>query len=193
MRGRGSQGVFLIRQSIDLLSKLRSLYSENRYGNTLFVEEYLQGQEITITVMPEGNYILHGQREKICTPWVLPAVKRFNHKNGIAPYSGIVAVKENSTVLLPEELVKDDIQEIIEYCIKSAELIRIKAPIRIDCRADQNGKYFVFDVNLKPNMTGPSRPHRIGQDSLTLMAARKIGWNYFDLLRNMLDQSWNNN
>ena len=39
-------------------------------------------------------------------------------------------------------------------------------------------------------MTGPSRPHRHNQDSLTLMAARKIGWNYMDLLNNMLRQTW---
>lgn len=39
-------------------------------------------------------------------------------------------------------------------------------------------------------MTGPSRPHRQNQDSLTLLAARGIGWNYFDVLNNMLKQAW---
>jgi hypothetical protein len=46
---------------------------------------------------------------------------------------------------------------------------------------------------MKPNMTGPSRPLRQNEDSLILLAARKIGWNYEDLLHNMLNQSWKAN
>jgi D-alanine-D-alanine ligase len=48
----------------------------------------------------------------------------------------------------------------------------------------------LFDLNMKPNMTGPSRPQRQNQDSLTLLTSRKIGWNYLDLLRNILKQTW---
>lgn len=123
-------------------------------------------------------------------PWCLPAVKRFNHKDGIAPYSGVVAVMENSAVLSDDELRSDTIQQVYSDCVTAAEQLQIKAPIRIDCRANETGEYLLFDVNLKPNMTGSSRPHRENQDSLTLMAARKIGWTYFDLLNNMLNQKW---
>ncbi|WP_244614437.1 hypothetical protein [Elizabethkingia argenteiflava] len=50
------------------------------------------------------------------------------------------------------------------------------------------GEYLLFDLNMKPNMTGASRPHRQDQDSLTALAARKIGWNFDDLIINMLSQ-----
>ena len=191
IRGRGSQGVTKIDNQDELDKNLSKLFSDNDYGNAAYVEQYLQGQEITITVMPKGNYMINSKQQLFNNPWCLPAVKRYNHHNGIAPYNGTVAVMENSEVLHEEELQSFEIQEVYKHCIKAAELTDIKAPIRIDCRANTQGKYFLFDLNMKPNMTGPSRPHRKNQDSLTLLSARKIGWTYFDLLNNMLHQKWN--
>ncbi len=186
LRGRGSQGVFLVHHPNDLKSKLEEVFNSQKYGNTVYLERYLEGQEITITVMPKGAYDIKNRIHHFEKPWCLPAVKRFNHQNGIAPYSGLVAVLENSAVLTDDELNSAMIKAANYHCIQAAELLEIKAPIRIDCRADENGKYFLFDLNLKPNMTGPSRPHRKNQDSLSLLAAQKIGWNYFDLLHNIL-------
>ena len=190
IRGRGSQGVTKVDTSHELQENLNKIFSENIYGTAAYVEQYLTGQEITITVMPDGKYMINNKVEVFSRPWCLPAVKRFNHDNGIAPYNGTIAVMENSSVLSDDELQSLEIQEVYEHCVKSAELIGIKAPIRIDCRANEQGKYFLFDLNMKPNMTGPSRSHRKNQDSLSLLSARKIGWNYFDLLNNMLNQKW---
>lgn len=44
--------------------------------------------------------------------------------------------------------------------------------------------------NFKPNLTGAVRPHRLDQDSLTRIAARALGWTYFDLLQKMIDTRW---
>lgn len=140
--------------------------------------------------MPSGNYLIDNQERIYKKPWCLPAVKRFNHKAGIAPYNGTVAVMKNSSVLENDELNSGKIIEIYSQCEKAGELLNIKAPIRIDCRADENENYFLFDLNMKPNMTGPSRPHRQNQDSLTLLASRKISWNYINVLKNMMRQSW---
>ncbi len=190
IRGRGSQGISLVENSSELDQTLKHFFSSDLYGNSAYVEQYLSGQEITITVMPPGTYSVENNKKEFTRPWCLPAVKRFNHINGIAPYSGVVAVTDNSSVLDDDELQSDSILEVYRHCEKAAELVGIKAPIRIDCRADTQGNYLLFDLNMKPNMTGPSRAHRINQDSLTLLAARKIGWNYYDLLKNILDQRW---
>ncbi|MDT7831079.1 ATP-grasp domain-containing protein [Flavobacteriaceae bacterium S356] len=190
IRGRGSQGVSLVRNQRELDNTLKEIFSNNEYGNTVYVEQFFSGQEITVTVMPSGNYLIDEQEKIYKNPWCLPAVKRFNHKDGIVPYNGIVAVMENSSVLENNELSSKKIIDAYRQCEKASELLNIKAPIRIDCRADEKGDYFLFDLNMKPNMTGPSRPHRGNQDSLTLLASRKIGWNYIDLLRNMIRQSW---
>jgi len=190
IRGRGSQGVSLVKNKKELDDKLDKIFSNNEYGNTVYVEQYLSGQEITITIMPSGNYLVGNQEKIYKKPWCLPAVKRFNHKDGIAPYNGIVAVMKNSSVLKNNELNSEKIIEVYGHCEKASELLNIKAPIRIDCRADENGNYFLFDLNMKPNMTGPSRPQRQNQDSLTLLASRKIGWNYIDLLKSIMRQAW---
>ena len=75
--------------------------------------------------------------------------------------------------------------KLCEDCAKAAELLQLKALIRIDCRQDKNGNYMMFDINMKPNMTGANRQHRANQDSLTMLAALKIGWDYPTLLLNL--------
>jgi D-alanine-D-alanine ligase len=44
--------------------------------------------------------------------------------------------------------------------------------------------------NFKPNLTGAVRTHRLDQDCLTRIAARALGWTYFDLLQKMIDTRW---
>ncbi|WP_117881255.1 ATP-grasp domain-containing protein [Aureibaculum luteum] len=190
LRGRGSQGVQLVANRKELDKILNKIFSKKEYGNSIYVEQFLSGQEITVTVMPTGNYKINKLEKSYKKPWCLPAVKRFNHENGIATYNGVVAVMKNSSVLNDNELKSNKIEEVYRQCEKAGQLLNIKAPIRIDCRANENENYFLFDLNMKPNMTGPSRPHRQNQDSLTLLAARKMGWNYIDLLNNMLQQAW---
>ncbi len=193
IRGRGSQGVSVVKNNSELDKKITDLFTSKQYGTSVYIEQFLSGQEITITVMPPGNYQINNMIKSFKKPWSLPAVKRFNHKNGIAPYNGVVAVIKNSAVIDKEEQQSKEILAAYEQCEKSAELLNIKSPIRIDCRANENGKYFLFDLNMKPNMTGPSRPQRLDQDSLSSLAGRSIGWSYFDLLKNMIEQRWKAN
>lgn len=190
IRGRGSQGVSLVRKKEELITILNQMFSSQNYGEALYVEEFLPGQEITITIMSPGKYLIGDKTIIKNNYWALPPVKRFNHENGIAPYNGTVAVINNSEVLSDSELEQADIQQLCKQCEKAAKLVNAKAPIRIDCRANADGKYFLFDLNMKPNMTGASRPHRQDLDSLTALAARKIGWDFDDLILNMLNQHW---
>ncbi|SHL72308.1 D-alanine-D-alanine ligase [Chitinophaga jiangningensis] len=192
IRGRGSEGVSLVKTEAEYQSVMEQLFQTDRYGTTVYLESYLPGEEITITVMPPGHYIIHGKDVEKPTPWCLPAVRRFNHQNGIAPYSGTVAVNHNSAVLNDHEETSMPVQQLYEQCVEAAKLVGLRAPIRIDCRQDKAGNYLLFDLNMKPNMTGAARPHRHDQDSLTALAARKIGWSFTDLLENMLAQRWHN-
>lgn len=190
LRGRGSQGVSLAKDRAALEKQLAAFFAAQIYGSAVYLESFLSAQEITISVMPPGHYTFGTKQEEKKQHWSLPVVKRFNHQNGIAPYSGKVAVMENSAVLSDAELAAEPIRRVSRQCELAAELIAARAPIRIDARADAAGNYFLFDLNLKPNMTGPSRPHRRGQDSLTALAARKLGWTYADLVTNIIAQKW---
>ncbi len=199
IRGRGSQGVYKVESLEELIHQAEQLFKASSevegmkysmYGLILMVEQYLEGVEITVTVMPPGIYEIAGRGKMIDRYWSLPAVRRFNHVNGIAPYNGEVAVVHNSSVMDVAECRRGTLKAISSACEKAAEMVGARAPIRIDCRAMGKDDFVLFDLNMKPNMTGAGRPGRDDQDSLTAMAARAIGWSYKDLLVNILRQAW---
>lgn len=85
-RGRGSYGVKVCHDLAALTLHLESLAKESPI---VLLEEYLAGEEATITVMPPSAP-LHADY------WALPVVTRFNHEDGIAPIA-TMAVIEPST------------------------------------------------------------------------------------------------
>ncbi|KAL2879745.1 hypothetical protein SGCOL_004788 [Colletotrichum sp. CLE4] len=181
IRGRGSHGVRVCQNLEDLTAHTKFLFQESP---SIMLEEYLSGEEATITVMPPN-----GEKEDY---WSLPIVTRFNHQDGIAPYNGVVAVTANSRVITKKEEEDPAYGRIARECEAAARVLGVAAPIRIDVRrfSEAPGSDFaLFDVNMKPNMTGPGRPGRDDQASLTLLAAEALGWDYPELLRQVLGTS----
>ncbi|KAE8415318.1 hypothetical protein BDV36DRAFT_311077 [Aspergillus pseudocaelatus] len=176
VRGRGSHGVKLCHSPAQLKQHIEALLGESPL---IMIEEYLAGEEATITVMPPSP-----ERPG---HWSMLPVTRFNHADGIAPYNGSVAVTANSRVVTKEEMKDPAYVKVMEECQGVAKLIGATAPIRIDVRRFGEGSEFaLFDINMKPNMTGPGRPGREDQASLTAMAAAAIGWDYGTLLQKIL-------
>lgn len=141
VRGRGSQGVKVCYNLEELLTHARALLSTS---SCIILEEFLEGEEITITVMPPS--------QSDSEYWTLPIVTRFNHQQGIAPYNGVVAVTANSRTVAESELDPTYIQAI-EECKQTAQVLGVAAPIRIDARRVKNSnvsKFALFDVNMKP-------------------------------------------
>lgn len=182
IRGRGSHGVKVCHNELELCSHLETILKESPL---VMVEDYLPGEEGTVTVMPPSKE----------TPryWSLPIVVRFNHEDGIAPYNGVVAVTRNSRVPSDEELKSNPTYaEICKQCEQVAQMLKVTAPIRIDVRRlskERGSKFAMFDINMKPNVTGPGRPGREDQASLTAMAAQSLGWDYPHLLKHILNSA----
>jgi len=177
VRGRGSQGVSRVADWPALTDALAALFEDALFGDRAIVEQYLAGEELTLTVLP-------AQAGEGGQPLVLPPVRRFNHADGIAPYNGTVAVTANCAA--------QPVRRLVQACADTFVRIGAQAAIRIDCRANEQGDYLIFDVNMKPNMTGAGRPGRDDQDSLSAIAARALGWSYADLLAHMLAGAWRN-
>ncbi len=186
VRGRGSQGVVWVNSVTDW-DRVLVAWPENRFGPLLLVEPALPGIEITVTVMPSGEYDIAGRVVPHETCWTLPIIERFGHVAGIMPYSGVVAVRDNSRVW---QMSNAPGEELARCCADIGTSLGIRAPLRIDARADGNGRFRIFDVNMKPNLTGPGRPGRDNQASLVAMAGEAIGWSYEDLLENIARQWW---
>ncbi|KAF7157272.1 hypothetical protein CNMCM5623_001395 [Aspergillus felis] len=177
VRGRGSHGVRVCQDAAQLQQHAEALLAESPL---IMLEEFLAGEEATITVMPP-------------TPsgpdyWCMVPVTRFNHEDGITPYNGVVAVTANSRVVSNDEMKDPAYKKVMRQCEGVARLIGATAPIRVDVRRFREGSEFaLFDINMKPNMTGPGRPGREDQASLTVMAAAAMGWDYGTLLQHVLE------
>ncbi len=188
VRGRGSQGVTAVKNIGELRDAAAALIEAATFGDMLMVEEFLGGDEMTITIMPPASPRPDGSQAR--THWALRPVYRFDQRDGVAPYNGDVPVTANSVAISPERLRNPSIVAMIKACVSAAELVDARTAIRIDCRADQHGTFKLFDLNMKPNMTGPGRPGRQDQDCLSAIAARADGWSYVDLLQAMLVAKW---
>jgi D-alanine-D-alanine ligase-like ATP-grasp enzyme len=143
VRGRGSYGVRVCSSLPALQTHIKDLFN---YSPMVMIEEYLSGEEATVTVMPPGN----GRNRY----WALPIVTRFNHSDGVAPYNGVVAVTANSRVVSENDYEADGrYGEAARECEAVAKLLGVAAPIRVDIRrfSDKPGERFaLFDVNMKP-------------------------------------------
>lgn len=73
VRGRGSYGVKVCRSQEELSEHCHDLL---RQKAAVIVEDYLAGQEATITVMPPSSALGHDDY------WAMPVVERFNHAGG---------------------------------------------------------------------------------------------------------------
>ncbi|RDH29181.1 hypothetical protein BDQ94DRAFT_173972 [Aspergillus welwitschiae] len=140
----------------------------------VMLEEFLAGEEATITVMPPTR-----DRPQ---HWSMLPVTRFNHAEGIAPYNGVVAVTANSRAISPNELKDPAYEKVMRECESVAALIGATAPIRVDVRRFAEGSDFaLLDINMKPVDRG-AKTRRV----FTAIAASAMGWDYSTLLQNIL-------
>lgn len=162
VRGRGSHGVKVCHDPVQLRQHVKALFNESPF---VMLEEFLAGQEATITVMSP-------------TParpqyWSMAPVVRFNHESGIAPYNGTVAVTANSRVATEHEMNDPAYKIAMRQCEAVAELIGATAPIRVDVRRFKEGSEFaLFDINMKP------------------VSSKYVTWKWKTVINHGLEHDW---
>ena len=170
IRGRGSQGVSRVRTDEELRKAAVELFTATftecgkqlpTYGNRILVEEFLSGDEYTVAVLPPGDYLnADGKTQHHDSYFALPPVRRSGHAGDVMPYSGHTPVARNSAVVSPQEAALPHMRTLCRQCEEAAALLKCRAPIRIDARKRSDTEVVLFDLNMKPNMTGPGRPGR---------------------------------
>ncbi len=185
VRGRGSQGVRWVDSETSWETLCRE-WSLALYGPGIILEEALLGTEITVTVLPPGQYQIDRRLVVRDRHWALPAVERFDHVDNIMLYNGDVPVCQNSRVISRETSLT---RKVMGEAERVASQLKARAALRLDAR-EGNGCFQFFDINMKPNMTGSGRPGRDQAVSLVGLAAEAIGWDYGDLVVNLARQAW---
>jgi hypothetical protein len=102
-------------------------------GDRVVIEEFCSGEEITVAVLPPGTYDepigVKGRH------WALPVVRRFDHVDGVMPYSGGIPVAANSRVVPLEEAAADpEYEKIQKRCELAGQALGTLATIRLDAR-----------------------------------------------------------
>lgn len=109
----------------------------SKYGALYMMVLYLAAEEVTVTVMPTGMYVLRGrllQQLAQSSRWALPPVERTAHAGGIAPYNGVVAVTANSRVVPALRCDSAADAALAGMCTAVTAAVGAIPPIRIDAR-----------------------------------------------------------
>ncbi|MFO7659843.1 MAG: D-alanine--D-alanine ligase [Candidatus Cloacimonadaceae bacterium] len=136
-------------------SWLKALADAFRYAEKVLVEEYIEGRELTVTILDKE---------------ALPVVEIKPH-NGFYDYPNKYT-SGNTDYIAPAELNQTEVNMVQDYAVRIWQAMECSGYGRIDFRYD--GKTFYFlEVNTLPGMTPLS---------LTPMAAKAVGISFGDLL-----------
>jgi hypothetical protein len=123
----------------------------------LMVEEFLDGDEMTVTLMPPASPRPDGSRAP--THWALPPVYRFDQRGGVAPYNGDVPVTANSIAISPGRLRDPAIVAMIDSCVSAAALVD---PDRLPRRSSWSVQIVRPQHEAQHDGAGPPGPRRSG-------------------------------
>jgi D-alanine-D-alanine ligase len=132
-----------------------------RGGSEILVEEFIEGRELTVSVL--------GDR-------VLPIVE-IRPKSGLYDYTAKYTAGM-SEYFCPADLPADVTARVQELGLRSARVLGCRGASRADFRLAADGEAYCLEVNTIPGMT---------PTSLVPMAARAAGMSYDQLVQQMLD------
>lgn len=133
------------------------------YDSHALVEEYIEGNEITVSVLGDK---------------VLPVIE-------IKPHSNVYDYKSKYTkgetdYICPAKLHESTLKAIQDTALKVHNLLDCKVYSRVDFRLDKNNKFWFLEINTLPGMT---------ETSLFPMAAKSIGLSFEDLIDKIIKLS----
>ena len=136
-----------------------------QYDSEIIAEKWVTGKEYTIVILGDK---------------ALPVIRLQPHQShGFYDFDA----KYNATdtqYLCPCGLAADDEQRLQALAVKAFEMVGAKGWGRIDAMQDQEGNFWLLEVNTVPGMT---------DHSLVPMAARAAGLSFQELVVNILSQT----
>lgn len=134
-----------------------------KFDNKVLLESWITGQEFTVAM-------LNGQ--------TLPAI-RMQTKNAFYDYQAKYESTETQ-YFCPCGLAEDKLNELNQIAVKAFNAIGCSGWGRVDLMLDEQGNWYLLEVNTVPGMT---------ETSLVPKAARQAGYNFDQLVFEILKQT----
>lgn len=155
-----SIGVEIVEDKADLLQAIQNTF---KYSDTIIVEQFIKGKELTAAVWGSEQ------------PTALPVIE-------IAPHSGKYDYQSKYTKGATEYIVPARIDEkttktIQEIAVRVFKIVGCHGVARVDFMLDEQGRPYVLEVNTIPGMTATS---------LVPKAAAAAGISFADLCERLL-------
>lgn len=160
-----SVGVYIVREARELDA---ALVEVARYSQTVLVEEFIEGRELTVGVLGDD---------------VLPVIEiraRKDFYNFENKYPFLNPTAAGADHLCPAPLSSEVEQHVKETALKAHRALGLRVYSRVDLLLRDDGAVYVLEINTIPGMT-PS--------SLLPEAAREVGISYAQLCRIVVELS----
>ena len=151
-----SVGVQIVREEAQLDA---ALAESARYGDTLLVEEFIQGKELTVAILDgEALPVIH-----IC-----PRDGFYDMQNKYpSMYGG-----SGSDYICPADITAEETRAVQEAALAAYRALGVEVYGRVDVLLTDDGRPYVLEINTIPGMTG---------SSLFPKAAQAVGISYGEL------------
>jgi D-alanine-D-alanine ligase len=174
--GRASLHVHVVEDTRDVPDAVAEVFEATE--NEVMIEAYLPGREFCIAAC--GPLIARqGRLQRLSEPFTFAAIER-----RLAPGEAIFTSMDERLITGDRFRVLDAMQDAAEMT-HLRELARevfiefnLETLIRLDVRADANGKLFVLEANPKPDLKAPTR----NETSLVGAGLAEHGMVYEDLI-----------
>ncbi len=174
--GRASLHVHFVERARDIAEVARHVHEVTK--NSVLVEAFLPGREYCVAVC--GPVVAHqGKLGQMPGPFAFSAIERKLSKGEHIFTSMDV---KPITAARTRPLISDSDGDVVERLEAMARDVYANTPlqtlVRLDVRADQNGRLHVLEANPKPDLAAPSATGT----SLICAGLARYGMSYDDLI-----------
>lgn len=149
---------------VDELKDLLPAFQEaEKFGQHTIVEPWIVGEEYTVGIL--GEDVLPSIK-------IVPAVTFYDYH---AKY-----VANDTQYLVPSGLNDEEERDLQEICFKAYQAVGCEGWARVDLMRDQNGKFWLLEINTVPGLT---------DHSLVPKAVYSLGFTFTDLILTILESA----
>ena len=178
--GRASQHVHVVERSEDLAAVIDEVYEVSH--NHVLVERYVSGREFCIAIC--GHVVArNGHLERNEGPFAFGEVERvLDPEEKIFTSMDVRPITVDRIRALDPEADSDVRQQLKELATEVFCELGLETLVRLDVRADQDGKMYVLEANPKPDLKAPKG----NKTSLVCASLAQYGMTYDDLILSLL-------